>query len=196
MAQGAQKDHSYQRQVIQIMALSRVVLAILFALLINLLPHSTPLLGSCVLLLAILEIAGLLNGYLARRWHNAQEWGVLLLPFADNTSRLVAFWALASAGLALPLVPLVMALCDVTVAYSRITLTRFEQSASTRFSDGAKAIIQGAAGPLLVLGPMYWEVVGRWPIAATSWTVMVVTAASVVVYARTAVNAAVDARGA
>lgn len=195
MAQDAHQDESLPRLSIQVLTLVRIPLAIIFAFLITYMERSLALYLGLFLILATIEITDMLDGFLARRWKLVTEWGAMLDPYADSTSRLVVFFALAFSGLALPAVPLVMALRDVTVAYSRITLTRCGLSVAAKLSGKIKAVIQGGAGPVLLLGPFYWEYVGGdWPLATVSWIVMVVTAVSVVQYARAAIKAAMEVR--
>ncbi len=195
MAQDAQEADNLPRLSIQVLTMARIPLAIIFAFLINFMEHTISLLAVCFLLLATIEITDMLDGFLARRWKLVTEWGAMLDPYADSTSRLIVFFALAFSGLALPLVPLIMALRDVTVAYSRITLTRCGLSVAAKLSGKIKAVIQGGAGPLLLFGPLYWDHVGgQWPMAVVSWIVMVVTAASAVQYTKSAIKAAMEVR--
>ena len=103
-------------------------------------------------------------------------------PFADSVSRLIVYWALAQAGLTLAVVPLVMALRDVTVAYSRLVVADHGGSVSARLSGKIKAWIQGLGAMLLTTAPLHpsWAIV---PTPTTvSWIVVLVTAASAVEY--------------
>ena len=61
-------------------------------------------------------------------------WGAALDPYMDSFSRLIVYWTLACAGLVTPLVPLVMALRDVTVAYCRIFLARAGHTVAANWS--------------------------------------------------------------
>ena len=90
-----------------------------------------------------------------------------------------------NAPLALPVVPLVMALRDVTVAYTRLHLAAHGGSVSARRSGKIKAVVQGAGAMLLLLMPVL-----GWPGGKTvvSWIVLGVTAASAVEYVAAAVS--------
>lgn len=166
--------------------LSRIPLAFLFAGL--LLTRNGPLaahggvLIACGAVLGLIEMSDLLDGLLARFLKRASEWGAILDPYADSISRVVVFWALARADLALWVTPLVMALRDITVAYSRIVLMRRGASVSARLSGKVKAVVQGGGGLLLLFGPLYGPVAGEWAMPALSWLVIVVTGLSAIEY--------------
>lgn len=172
--------------------LSRIPLAILFAVLLlhseGTLDHQTGVLFACGAILGLIEVSDLLDGLLARVWSRASEWGAILDPYSDSLSRLIVFWSLARAELALGGVPLVMAIRDVTVAYARIILIRQRASVSARLSGKVKAVVQGAAGLLLLFGPLYWPLVGSWPMTALSWLVALVTGLSAIEYVLAAVQ--------
>lgn len=170
--------------------LSRIPLAVLFAVL---LPSKDGMalgdertLIACGMVLGLLEASDLLDGLLARFLGRASDWGAILDPYADSVSRLIVFWALARAELALWATPLVMALRDITVAYSRLVLMRKGFSVSARFSGKVKAVVQGGAALLLVLGPLFWTV--TWPATALSWLVILVTGLSAFEYVVAAVQ--------
>jgi CDP-diacylglycerol---glycerol-3-phosphate 3-phosphatidyltransferase len=143
-----------------------------------------------VVLIGIIELSDLLDGMIARRYGFVTEWGAMLDPFSDSISRLLIYWGLSMAGLALPLVPLTMALRDITVAYCRITMSRFGKTVSAKRSGKIKAIVQGVGAIILILGPLYWPYSGRWTVPALSWLIIAVTSISVVEYAAGAVSAA------
>lgn len=175
---------------VQLLTVSRIPLAIIFGLTINFCEWSFGLLLFCLIVLSFIEISDLLDGFSARRFGIVSEWGAMLDPYADSTSRLIVFWSMASAGHALFLVPLVMALRDVTVAYSRIILTKHNKSVAAKKSGKIKAIVQGVGAYLLLLGPVYWGVTGKWTVHLFSWVVIIATAASVVEYAASAISVA------
>lgn len=145
---------------------------------------------ACGVVLGLIEMSDLLDGLLARFLKRASEWGAILDPYADSISRVVVFWALARADLALWVTPLVMALRDITVAYSRIALMRRGGSVSARLSGKAKAVVQGGGGLLLLFGPVVWPHTESWPKAAVSWIVIVVTALSAIEYVAAAARVA------
>jgi len=175
---------------VQVLTLSRIPLAVLFALLLVNLEWGLGSFLICFVLLLAIELTDLLDGIVARRLGLVTEWGAMLDPYADSTARLIVFWALASEHLVLGLVPLVMALRDVSVAYCRIILSRHGQSVSARLSGKIKAVVQCAAAWTALPGPYYYDLIGRWTIPALSWLVIVVTALSAVQYAQGAFQAA------
>jgi CDP-diacylglycerol--glycerol-3-phosphate 3-phosphatidyltransferase len=136
------------------------------------------------------EITDFLDGFLARQLGVVSEWGAMLDPYADSVARLVAYWALAQAGQADALTPLVMAVRDVTVAYCRIVLTRSGLSVSARWSGKVKAWVQGVGAFVLLFAPVYPGGWGGWVVPVASWVVIVATAASSLEYVAAAVRAA------
>ena len=179
--------------LLSLITLARIPLAVAFALLILLADSSVPVVAVGLALLIVAELTDLLDGLLARRWGLTSEWGAMLDPFSDSVSRLLIYYALAGAKMMLPVVPLVMALRDVTVAYCRIVLTKRGKSVSANLSGKIKAIVQCSAAMLAVLGPIHWKYTGQWTVTALSWIVLMVTAASVVQYGRAAVAATAHA---
>lgn len=176
--------------LVQLLTLSRVPMAIIFGLVLIFSDGSGGVLLFCLVLLTLIEVSDLLDGFSARKFGMVSEWGAMLDPYADSTSRLIVFWSMASADHALLLVPLVMALRDVTVAYSRIILTKHNKSVAAKKSGKIKAIVQGVGAYFLLLGPVYWDVTGKWTIHFFSWIVIIATAASVVEYAASAITVA------
>ena len=172
--------------VIQTITVSRVPLAVAFAaVLASAQPpqaQSFPALTTCLILVALIECTDFVDGLLARRTKVVTELGALLDPYADSVSRIIVYWGLASAGLVAAFVPLVMAVRDVTVAYSRILLIRYGRPGSARLSGKVKAVFQAVGAVLALTGPLYWSTRGTWTVAAISWTVAVVTLASSVEY--------------
>jgi CDP-diacylglycerol--glycerol-3-phosphate 3-phosphatidyltransferase len=171
---------------------ARIPLAIAFAAVEILLPSDLLRAGIGLLLILLMETSDLLDGILARKYAVTSELGAMSDPYSDSTSRLIVFWAFACEGSALAFVPLVMALRDVTVAYSRILLTRYGRSVRANWSGKIKAAVQAGAAMGLVLSPLVIEYTGRWPQITISWITAVVTAASAVQY----VASAFAARGA
>jgi len=187
-------DNSRQRRntfrLVQTLTLARFPVAVLFATLLlsfkrspSVLVEESPfVLILCAVLLVMLELTDLLDGLIARRTGVVSEWGATLDPYADSISRITVYWALAYRGFAMALVPLVMACRDVTVAYSRIVLTRSGRSVSAKRSGKIKGQVQSVGGVLILLGPFYWPYTGKWTMQALSWTIIVVTLGSVVEY--------------
>ena len=177
--------------LVQFFTLVRIPVAIALVILLlqaDRLSLGVLFLGGC--LIGIIEISDLLDGMIARRYGFVTEWGAMLDPFSDSVSRLLIYWGLSMAGLALALVPLTMALRDITVAYCRITLSRFGQTVSAKRSGKIKAIVQGVGAIVLILGPIYWPYTGRWTMPALSWLIIAVTGFSVIEHAVGALKAA------
>ena len=176
---------------VQIVSLSRIPLALLVATILiyrdqdaqKFLP-----LFICLLIMGMMELTDVFDGILARKFGIVSEWGAMIDPYSDSISRLIVFWGLACSHLASPLVPIVMAVRDVTVAYSRIILTRNNKSVSAKTSGKIKAIVQGVAASLMVIGPLYWQWTGQWVASFLSWTVIIVTAWSSYSYVKSAMD--------
>ena len=187
------KNHTRKILLVQLFTLVRIPLAILLAAILTLSDHiSYEMISFCVFLAGAIEITDMFDGYLARRIGVVTEWGAMLDPYADSTSRLISFWAFAVSGLVNPLVPLTMAFRDITVAYCRITLTRSGRSVSAKSSGKIKAVFQGVGAVVVILGPVYWPWTGKWTIQALSWLLILVTLASIFEYASAAISAAMD----
>jgi CDP-diacylglycerol--glycerol-3-phosphate 3-phosphatidyltransferase len=183
------------RTLVLALTAARIPLAFGFAFLYWLAGPSWSRVAVAFVVLLAMELSDAFDGYAARRLGVVSEWGAMLDPYADSFSRLVVFWTLASAGHALWLTVLVMALRDVTVSYCRVTLTRFGRTVKAKASGKVKAIVQAVVAHVLVLGPVYEPFTGRWAYAALSWLVILVTAASAVEYVAGAVSVANERAG-
>lgn len=173
--------------MLQVLTLLRIPLAVIFAVALNNFETITFVKAvMCLLLIGLIELSDLLDGYLARKMGIVTEWGAMLDPYADSISRLIIYWGFASSGLVLLVVPLVMAFRDITVAYCRITLTRFNHTVSAKLSGKIKAIVQGCGSVFIVLSPLYKGYTGSWPNTLVSWIIIIVTLASIVEYAHSA----------
>jgi phosphatidylglycerophosphate synthase len=86
------------------------------------------------------------------------------------------------------LVPLVMAVRDVTVAYSRIVLAQNSQTVSAKLSGKVKASVQATGSFLALLGPLYWNTIGYWSFYALSWLLIIVTLLSAIEYVKDALT--------
>ena len=173
--------------LVQILTLIRIPFAILFAVFLLSGRDTTTKLILTMILLVLIETTDAIDGKIARFYKLVSEYGATLDPFADSISRLIVYWALAAHHLVLFLVPLCMAVRDITVAYSRILLAQRGQSVSARISGKVKAVVQASVSPLVLLSPYYLEHTGRWPFYALSWLVISVTLLSAVQYVRDAV---------
>ena len=182
-----QESRTRSRRVfllVQGITLLRVPLAALFAIVTLAFDRSTATVVLGTLLVAAVEGTDLLDGFLARKLKSTTEWGAMIDPYADSISRLTVYWALAVSGLVLPIVPLVMALRDVSVSYARCNLVRHGLSVGARLSGKIKAIFQGGGAFWLALGPLYWAHVGTWPLPVISWLVVTATLVSLIDYGR------------
>ena len=170
-----------------LLTVSRGPLAVSFAVLfLTVGPGPTRIILG-LFLLAAMELTDLLDGFVARRFGVATEWGAALDPYMDSVSRLTVYWTLACAGLILPLVPLVMAVRDVTVAYCRIFLARAGHTVAANWSGKVKALVQGVTAMVIVGEPVYRPLLGSWLTSLGAWVVIVVTLASAAEYVKQAV---------
>ena len=186
------KKHNRIFLLVQFFTIIRIPIAILLAVLLintdrwiywNILIYAG--------LSGLVEISDLLDGHFARKYGIVTEWGAMLDPYADSVSRLITYWGLAVAGLIIPFVPLSMALRDITVAYCRITLSRFGKTVSAKRSGKIKAVFQGVGAILIIFGPLYWPFTGRWTVYALSWLIISVTLISIIEYAASAISVAI-----
>ena len=182
---GAMNSHL----LVQTLTAVRVPLAIAFALTLPYAAVEPSWLFGCLVLLLLQEVSDVLDGALARRLGEVSRWGQMFDPYADSVSRLIVYWALARAGLTLAAVPLVMAVRDVTVAYSRLVAADHGGSVSARLSGKIKAWVQGLGAMLLTTAPLFHspssgEMDPPWATvpAIVSWFVLLVTAGSAVEY--------------
>lgn len=175
--------------LVQSMTLVRIPLAILF-LIIRLYGKNADLkLIFSLILLIIIEFTDAFDGKIARRYGLTSEYGATLDPFADSLSRLIIYWALAVTANVIFLVPLVMAVRDVTVAYARIVLAQNNQTVSAKLSGKVKASVQAIGSFLALLGPLYWSHIGYWSFYALSWLIIIATFLSAIEYVKDALTA-------
>jgi len=173
--------------VVFLLTVSRGPLAVSFAVLFLTAGPGWTRIVLGLFLLAAMELTDLLDGFVARRFGVVTEWGAALDPYMDSFSRLIVYWTLACVGLTLPLVPLVMALRDVTVAYCRIFLARAGHTVAANWSGKIKAVVQGVTAMVIVGEPVYRPLLGSWLTSLGAWVVIVVTLASAVEYVKQAV---------
>ncbi len=174
---------------VQSFTLARIPVAILFGVLLVYTPDTLLKLLGCLALLGFVEISDAADGHIARHYNLVTEYGAMLDPYADSISRLIIYWSLASHDLVLFMVPLCMALRDVTVAYSRIVLAKQNLTVSAKRSGKIKATFQALGAFAALLGPFYWEAIGRWSFYTLSWVIILVTLVSSVEYVRSAILA-------
>ena len=173
--------------VVFLLTVSRGPLAVSFAVLFLTAGPGWTRIVLGLFLLAAMELTDLLDGFVARRFGVVTEWGAALDPYMDSFSRLTVYWTLACVGLTLPLVPLVMALRDVTVAYCRIFLARAGHTVAANWSGKVKALVQGVTAMVIVGEPVYRPLLGSWLTSLGAWVVIVVTLASAAEYVKQAV---------
>ncbi len=176
--------------LVQSLTVARVPLAVAFAVVLPGAAGDPARLAGCLGLLLAQELSDLLDGHLARRLGVVSRWGQLLDPFVDSVSRLIVYWALAASELTLAILPLVMALRDVTVAYARLWASAHGGSVSARLSGKIKAWVQGLGAMFLAAAPLHAPWTGGGSAAAASWLVLGVTAASAAEYVYSAITAA------
>ncbi len=172
--------------LVQSMTLIRIPISILFLIVWIYWKNVDLKMAFCLILLAIIEFTDAFDGKIARRYGLTSEYGATLDPFADSISRLIVYWALALTGNVIFLVPLVMAVRDITVAYSRIVLAQNNQTVSAKLSGKIKASVQAAGSFFALLGPLYWDHIGKWSFYALSWLIIVATFLSAVEYVKDA----------
>ncbi|MGD9344635.1 MAG: CDP-alcohol phosphatidyltransferase family protein [Candidatus Aminicenantes bacterium] len=178
--------------LIQSVTLVRIPLSVIFFVLLTACKESTLTLVLAVGVLLLVETTDAVDGHIARYFNLASEYGATLDPYADSISRLIVYSALASKNRVFLLVPLIMALRDITVAYARILLAKKNRSVSARISGKIKAIVQAVGSFLAILGPYYWDRVGDWSFYALSWIIITVTFLSSIEYVRDAFLAIKD----
>ncbi len=180
--------HTQRYVLLQSMTLMRIPLAVIFLVVLQIGKNTTVTLVLGLLLLSLIELTDLYDGIIARRYGLVSESGATLDPYADSVSRLIVYFAMASKGLVIFLVPLIMALRDITVAYSRIVLAQNNQTVSAKKSGKLKATVQAVGAYLALLGPYYWGYIGRWSFYALSWIIITVTFLSAIEYVKDALS--------
>lgn len=175
--------------LLQSVTIIRIPLAITFSIILLTSKDSRTTLILGFILLAAIEATDLFDGIIARRLGMVSEYGAALDPFSDSLTRLIIYWSLASKNLVIFLVPLIMAIRDITVAYSRIILTKKNLSVSAKASGKIKASVQATCSFLAILGPYYWNLIGYWSFYALSWIVLSITFLSSVEYVKDAISA-------
>lgn len=178
--------------LVQSITLVRIPLSVIFFVVLFAFQESTLTLVIALFLLLLIETTDAIDGHIARHFNLASEYGATLDPYADSISRLIVYSTLASKNLVFLLVPLTMALRDITVAYARILLAKKNRSVSARISGKIKAIVQAFGSFLAILGPYYWDRLGNWSFHALSWTIITVTFLSSIEYMRDASRAIKD----
>ena len=174
---------------IQILTVSRIPTAIIFALIIQSLSPDSLLYVFPFLLLAFLEVSDTMDGFLSRKFGVTSRLGEVLDPYTDSFSRLIVYWGLAQHGLVFFAVPLIMAIRDVTVAYCRIILVSSNESPAARIGGKIKATTQAIGAFAAISGPILFSSPNSWLVPLISYTVMLITLLSASEYMRDALTA-------
>jgi len=175
--------------IIQSITLLRIPLSIIFAVILLTSKHQGTYFILSLGILLLIEATDLFDGPIARHFNLSSEYGAALDPYADSISRIIVFFSMAFSGLVLWLLPLCMALRDITVAYSRIILAKKGFSVSAKKSGKIKATFQALGGIAALFGPYYWSFTGKWSFYALSWILIAVTLLSAVEYVASAIKA-------
>jgi len=175
--------------IIQSITLLRIPLSILFAIILLTLTHQQTRFMLTLSILLLIEATDLFDGPIARHFNLSSEYGATLDPYADSISRIIMYFSMAISGLVLLVLPLCMALRDITVAYSRIILAKKGHSVSAKKSGKIKATFQAVGGIAALFGPLYWGHIGKWSFYFLSWILIIVTLLSAVEYVASAVKA-------
>ena len=155
----SEQNSAVAKHVVTALTVSRLALAIIMAFI---LPGRQDTLWAawvCLAMVLLIELTDVLDGYCARRFGVVSRFGKMLDPYSDSISRLIVFWTLSRSDRCLELVPLCMAIRDLTCAYSRIALAQAGRDVSARMTGKVKAVVQGFAAGFLTAGPIYWN----WP---------------------------------
>ena len=161
---------------------SRLALAVVVAALVPWARAETWAIVLATVLVAGIEATDLADGTVARRLGAVSTFGKLFDPYSDSISRLTVYWSLAVMGRCLAIVPLLMAIRDVTVGYTRIMMMRSGRDVAARWAGKLKALVQGVGALILMAGPLYWGESGPALTLGVSVAVAVVTVGSIAVY--------------
>jgi CDP-diacylglycerol---glycerol-3-phosphate 3-phosphatidyltransferase len=187
-----QSMHNLNRKklfLVMAITLVRLPLALVFGWLYRNADISLSRMWVCTAILALIEFSDGLDGYLARKFQVASEAGAMFDPYTDSLSRLIVYFTFAMNEKAILLVPMVMAIRDVTVAYCRIILARNHVSVKALRSGKIKAVVQAVGAFVLCLSPILTAYTGDILFPIVSWTVIIATAASCLEYIRAAYRA-------
>lgn len=144
-----------------LITLSRIFMAPLFAYLFFLGfegVNSVVTYWTASLVLFLIEMSDIFDGYMARKTNTVTDFGKYLDPVADSMSRLTVFLAFLVTGLIPFWMYLIFLYRDLTVSFIRFICAKKGIVVSARPSGKIKAIIQGIAGGLVmvsVLNPIH-----------------------------------------
>ena len=153
-----------------ILTVGRIFLAPILFVLFRISGGNLGLIIAVWVIFLVIELSDLLDGYLARRWHQESELGKVLDPLADTLCRLTYFIVLSAAGI-LPLwMLLVFVYRDFVVAYIRVVVSKAGVMLAARISGKLKAWTYAiaAGGGFMVFSlrslgaPNEWVVGFQW----------------------------------
>jgi len=151
------EDRTAAKSTVMALTVSRLAFAIAVAIILPGRQDTMWATWVCLALVLLIELTDALDGHFARRLGVVSRLGKMLDPYMDSVSRLIVFWTLARANRCLEIVPLLMAVRDLTCAYARIALAMGGRDVSARMTGKIKAVVQGFAAGLLTAGPIYWN---------------------------------------
>ncbi len=160
---------------VQVVTFVRVPLAVVVCYLMSVSSGDDLLRWVCIALLGIAELTDAVDGWMARRFNQTSQFGAMADPYADSVSRLIVYWGLSQVNLVVAVVPLVMALRDVTVAYCRLIWARLGSPVNARISGKLKAVAQGAVAFVVLVSAAWWPELLEKIVLASSWIVVVAT---------------------
>jgi len=202
----APKPHvptALQRQIPNILTISRVIMAFAFFAILS---FQRPVTQSTCLLALVLFVAAAitdaLDGYLARKWNATSQFGRVMDPFADKILVVGAFVFLAGPGFlwvapgpasitymasgVLPWMAVVVLARELLVTSLRAMLESQGRDCSATTSGKLKMIAQSFAIPiillLLVVAPVYPGTSARIAIQILAYATVAITAFSGIPY--------------
>jgi CDP-diacylglycerol---glycerol-3-phosphate 3-phosphatidyltransferase len=133
--------------------LLRLVIGPLFLIFYLEYPHNPILIPYCLIaLLFISELSDAIDGYLARRYNQVTDLGMLLDPMADSIYRISVFLTFTLPPVKLPLLWVFIFLYrDIIISTLRTICALKGFTLAARRSGKIKAVIQGAAGFLITI---------------------------------------------
>jgi CDP-diacylglycerol--glycerol-3-phosphate 3-phosphatidyltransferase len=174
--------------MLQLLTASRLLLGVLFFVWEYYFGLVADYIVVAVLILTFLEVSDALDGYIARKYGLVSNFGKVFDPYTDSISRLLIYFSLSFHGYVWLLVPIVMAIRDVTVSYSRIVLVQNNQNPAARLSGKLKAVFQGVGAFTSILLPLLFPAFIEYYPAGISIMVISVTAWSTYHYVRDAIK--------
>lgn len=129
------------------------------------------------ILALLLELSDLLDGYVARRYHQVTDFGKLYDPFSDAFTRYTLFLGFYAIGVAQLWMIIAIFYRDASISFFRTVAASREVIVAARPSGKIKAVFQGVGTQIimlfLVLDKLYpdWPAIQRVPY----WVMFVIT---------------------